>query len=430
MDYNESVEYLNNLKKSGINLGLSRVEKLCAELGNPQEELRIIHVAGTNGKGSTTAFLSSILAAQGFKVAVFTSPYLLTYREMFRINEALIDECRFAEIVGKVKKTVDKINNYEQHPTEFEFLTAAAFQYFKEEKVNFAIIETGVGGRSDSTNILKPLLSIITSISYDHMGLLGNTLSSIAYEKAGIIKDKVPVVVYPQQESVISVIKEECNLRKSGIIEVPENCVQFIGTINENLLEQKFNLLYESESYEIVTGLLGRHQMLNSALAVYAANELIKLGFKIEKENITSGIRNARWPGRMELLKREPFIIIDGAHNLDGIKSLKISIKDYVKYRKLYLILGILEDKQVEEIVPLIVHGAELVCCITPHSSRAKKAEDLKNIVEKYNNKSMYFEDYKEALHETMKLCGKEDLILICGSLYMIGYMRKIVMEE
>ncbi len=431
VDFGESVVYLSNLKKSGINLGLARIEKLCEKLGNPQDSLKVVHIAGTNGKGSTAAFLSSILIAQGYKVGVFTSPYLLSYREMFRINGIEISECRFGKIIEEVLLALNKnINNNKEHPTEFEFVTAAAFQYFKEENVDFAIIETGVGGRSDSTNIVKPVLSIITSVSYDHIALLGDTLESIAYEKAGIIKETVPVVVYPQEDRVIKVITDECNLKKSSLIEVPRNCTEFVGMVNDNTIEQKFNILYNDDNYEIITSLLGRHQMLNCAAAVYAANELIRSGFKIEKGNMITGIRSARWPGRMEVLNKEPVIIIDGAHNMNGILSLKASIKEYLKYEKLYLILGILADKQVEDIVSLIVDGAEMVCCVTPHSERAKKAEDLESIVKKYNKKCSSFNDYRQAFHEAVKFCSKNDMILICGSLYMIGYMRKIVIDE
>lgn len=436
MNYKEVMDYINNVQRLGSNLGLERTEKLLELLGNPHKKLKCIHIAGTNGKGSTTAIITQILIEAGYKVGMYTSPYIEDFEERIQINRKNIPKDDLVKIINKVSVAVNEVIKLGySHPTQFEIITCGMFLYFYNQNVDYAVIEVGLGGRLDSTNVITPLLSIITSISYDHMEILGNTLSEIAYEKAGIIKDNVPVVLYPQKIEAQKVIEQIAINKNSKIIKVNKNCVNYIEThsINDNgqkLLLQKIKITTSNNSYSLEFALLGKHQLLNCATAVYAAEELIKLGIKINKTHIVNGIKNVKWPARMEIIKSYPWIVLDGAHNIDGITKLTQSIPFYFKYNKLILILGILKDKKVDDMVKEIVPMAQKVITVTPNSNRAETCTELKKIVKKYNSNCEAILDYKEAFNKAFSCCNKDDLLLICGSLYMVGDMRKIIKER
>lgn len=428
MNYKQAREYIQSKAKFGSNLGLERTEKLLEVLGNPHKKLKCIHIAGTNGKGSTTAMISTILKESGYKVGMYTSPYIEEFEERMQINGQNISKEDLSNIITKVSSVVDKVEDLGYgNPTEFEIITVAMFYYFYEEQVDFAVIEVGLGGRLDSTNVIDPILSIITSISYDHMQVLGETLQEIAYEKAGIIK-KAPVIMYPQKKESEEIIQKICKERNCELIKVEDDLINMeIGAIEKNSGQQSFKIKTKKDIYDICLSLLGEHQIMNCTTAILALEKLIDLGANIKKESILSALNKVKWPARLEIVNNKPLTVIDGAHNIEGIENLKNNIDKYFRYNKLILILGILKDKQVENMIKTIVPLADKVITVTPHNDRAESSQELMHIVDKYNKNCEYLEDYKECYNKAKFYCKEEDMILICGSLYMVGDMRKLI---
>lgn len=428
MNYEETMKYIKSKEKLGWDFGLERTFKILEILGNPQKSLKCIHVAGTNGKGSVCAMLNQILIEAGYRVGMYTSPYLQEFEERIQINNNNISEDDLSLYISRVKAAADKISASEnQHPTEFEIETCAMYLYFYEQKIDYAVIEVGLGGRSDSTNVIIPVLSIIASISFDHMNILGNTLSKIAYEKGGIIKENVPVVLYPQEEESLSTLKGICEKLNSEMILVPEDSVYLSDNNEKNNVYQNIVVNTCENHYEIRLSLLGSHQLLNCATVIYAAEKLVDIGLVISKENIIDALNKVSWPGRLEVLNKSPLIVLDGAHNIDGIKRLKESVLNYFKYDKMILILGILADKQVEEMTSIIAKMAVKVIAVAPHNIRAEEPEMLQSIIKKYNKNCVSFKNYEDAYKYALKSCSDNDLLLISGSLYMIGDMRKSI---
>jgi dihydrofolate synthase/folylpolyglutamate synthase len=444
MNYDEAMAYIKNTAKFGSKLGLDRTEKILEFLGNPHKKIKCIHIAGTNGKGSTTTMMANILVEAGYKVGSYTSPFIEEFEERIQINNKNISKEDLSHIVTEVSKAVEKVVELGySNPTEFEIITCAGFLYFYQSKIDFAMIEVGIGGRLDSTNVIIPILSIITSISLDHTLILGDTIDKIAYEKAGIIKEGIPVIMFPQQKQSEEVIETRCREKKCKLIKVPQNSSIYLGkenlqqvaitsmegTINasNNVITQKVSVETSNNNYIIDLALLGKHQLLNCSVAVHAIEELIGLGATISKDNILMGFRNVKWPARMEVMNKKPLVVIDGAHNIDGIEKLTESIDMYFNYNKIILILGILADKQVEEMIKIIVPKVSRVITVTPHSERAELSEELKTQVEKYTNNCEAIEDYKEAYEKALSYCQEEDLLLVSGSLYMVGDMRRII---
>ncbi|WP_125152771.1 bifunctional folylpolyglutamate synthase/dihydrofolate synthase [Clostridium rectalis] len=430
MNYREAIAYIENTAKFGSNLGTKRTDKILELLGNPHKKIKCIHIAGTNGKGSTTAMICRILVEAGFKVGMYTSPYIEEFEERIQINNKNIPKDELAKIVTKVSEAVNEVIKlgYE-HPTEFEIITCAMFLYYYETKVDFAVVEVGLGGRLDSTNVIMPLVSVIASISYDHMNILGETLSEIAKEKAGIIKEGVPVVLYPQSIEVEEVIEKVCKQKNSPLCKLNKNSVKSVDNVYNSPC-QKLIIATPIDNYNIELRLLGTHQLLNCALAVNTIEQLINLGVNISKEHILKGLKDVTWPGRLEIMGYNPMVVLDGAHNIDGIYNLRKSIEKYFKYNKITLILGILKDKQVEDMIKTITPMAHKVIAVTPKSYRGKNCETLATIIKKYNKNCEALCSYEKAYERAIDTCDDNDLIVICGSLYMIGDMRRIVKEN
>jgi dihydrofolate synthase/folylpolyglutamate synthase len=444
MNYSQAMAYIKNTAKFGSKLGLERTEKILELLGDPHKKLKCIHIAGTNGKGSTTAMVTRILVEAGYKVGSYTSPFIEEFEERMQINNKNIPKNDLSDIVTTVSKAVDTVVELGySNPTEFEIITCVGFLYFYKNNVDFVVLEVGIGGRLDSTNVITPILSVITSISLDHTQILGDTLNKIAYEKAGIIKEGIPVIMFPQQKQSEEVIEKICIERNCKLIKVQKNSPSYLGkenlkqvaitsmsgTIanNNNAITQKIKVKTLRNDYIIELSLLGKHQLLNCAVVVHVIEELIGQGFKINKENILMGLRSVKWPARLEIMNTRPLVVIDGAHNVDGIKNLTESIDMYFKYNKIILILGILADKQVEDMIKTIVPKASRVITVTPHSERAELSEELKVQVEKYTANCEAIEDYEEAYKKALSYCTEDDLLLVAGSLYMAGDMRKII---
>lgn len=434
MSYEEARSYIDDTEKFGNNYGLSRTEKILELLGNPHKKIKCIHVAGTNGKGSTTAMINEMLFKAGYKVGMYTSPYLEEFEERMQINKENISKDNLRKIISKLAKVVNEVIKlgYE-HPTEFEIITCAMYLYFYLEKVDYAVIEVGLGGRLDSTNVITPLISVITSISYDHMDILGSTLTEIATEKAGIIKKGIPVVCYPQNEEALEVIKNKCKKEGSELVLIKEDSAKLIEVIEkENSLTQALEISTKKDTYFIELSLLGQHQILNASLAVSVIEELCSIeNIEIESNTIIKSLKDVKWPARLEVVKYDKGkVIIDGAHNIDGIMKLKESITTYFKYDKMILILGILADKQVDEMLSVIAPMSKKIITVTPHSKRAELALELKNHVKRYNENCESIEDYKKAYEKALTYASPKDIIVISGSLYMVGDMRKIIKDK
>lgn len=425
----DTLKYLEELRVLGSNYGLERTERLLELLGNPHKSLKLIHIAGTNGKGSTSAILGKILIEHGYKIGYFNSPHLYEIEETIRINEENIKEEEFITLINEIKPFVNQVvKEGFNHPTEFEVLTCIMFLYLYRQKVDFGVIEVGLGGRLDSTNGLTPILSVITSIGLDHMNILGNTIEEIAREKAGIIKRGVPIITCNQKDEAIKAITEKSLKESSNLIIVNPNNYKLLeinknGTINQRVL---VNINGKEEIINL--SLLGEHQIINLSLAMEAIKELDALNYiNLDINKLKIATKSVKWKGRLEILKENPYIVVDGAHNVDGIRYLKNNIEKYFKYNDLYLILGILADKEVEKMLEIIAPMAKEIYTVTSNSIRATSAENLKNEVLKYNKNTLAFEDYEEVANYAIKKAKKEDLVLASGSLYMIGKMREII---
>lgn len=428
MNYQESLSYIEETHKFGVRLGLDNITKLLELLGNPQENLNIIHVAGTNGKGSTCSFITSILKESGYKVGLYTSPFLETFTERIRVNGINIPEEDVARIVTIIKEKIEQmVSEGYSYPTEFEIVTAMAFYYYCEQKVDFVALEVGMGGRYDATNVIKQSeVSVITSISLDHIGILGDTVEKIAYEKGGIIKENGIAIVYDQSDAVKNVIKEICKEKNAKYIEAKFDDIEvkksdiYSQTYDCSVIGQKF------ENLEIK--LIGDHQVNNSILALNVIKFLEeKKNLNITEETIRKGLINTKWPGRIEKIKEEPIFIIDGAHNEDGAKSLAKAIERNFKGKKLTLLIGMLEDKDVDGVIEILIPNFDKVITTTPDNPRAISCDVLKNKISKYVDDVVAKPGIEEAVEYTLNNSTKEDTIISAGSLYMIGTVRTLV---
>ncbi|HSH36545.1 folylpolyglutamate synthase/dihydrofolate synthase family protein [Schnuerera sp.] len=430
MNYVEALNYINDKNKFGSRLGLDVMEKLLELLGNPHLDMKYIHVAGTNGKGSTSAYMAAILKEAGYRVGVFTSPYLERFNERISINGEDISNERLAVITERVKEKIETMvkEGYE-HPTTFEIVTTIAFVYFSEEDVDYTILEVGLGGREDSTNIIEnSYASVITTIDFDHTDVLGDTLGKIAYEKAGIIKENGLVISYPQEKEAFEVIEKIALEKKAKLIRCPMENVEIINLNQEGGI---FNFKYKEYNFKnIKIELLGQHQIYNATLALMTMLILRDKGLiYLTNEQIKEGLEKTKWAGRLEVLKKNPTFLIDGAHNLQGAKTLAESIKNF-RYNKLILGIAILKDKDVDHIVETIVPLADEIVITEVNMPRKMEAEKLEEIIKKHNNNTYIERDIKKAIDKSFDLASEEDLIVFGGSLYLIGDVRKILLKN
>jgi len=442
LSYEESLNFIHGLNRFGTKLGLQNITKLLELLGNPHKNIKVVHVAGTNGKGSTCAMIDSILRCAGLKVGLYVSPYLEVFNERMQINGENISNEDLARLTEKVQEKVFYMReNCLGSPTEFEVVTAIGFLYFKEQAVDLLVLEVGMGGRLDATNVVTPLVSVITPISFDHQQYLGNTLKDISREKCGIIKPGVPVVTAPQEEEAMAVIEETCKSRNCSLTKVTNKAVnggldtasyRFIagGTVG-----MTFDLFTPQNEYPgLKIKLIGRHQLDNAATAVTAVEMLKRAGIDISKQAIYSGLSEASWPGRLEIIKEKPTILIDGAHNIAGIKTLRAALEEYFRDRKKILVVGILEDKDYEEMLRELIPVPDTVICTAPDSPRAlsaaKLAETVSNIFTKTQIKLYTREKIEDAVELASSLATEEDMIVFAGSLYMIGHVRTLLKKN
>lgn len=434
MNYQEALDYLRNLTTFGMNFGLDRIKKLMELLGDPHKELKVVHIGGTNGKGSTASMLSAVLAESGYKVGLFTSPHIHSYRERFRINGEMISHHQVAALIAMIKPLLEKMveEGYE-HPTEFEVNTAMAFQYFYQENVDILVLEVGLGGEIDSTNIIdNPLLSIITNVAMDHMDYLGDTIEEIAKVKSGIIKKNRPIITGSDKPEALEAIEKRSKLCDSHLYILGRDF-----TYQTDALGKKgsiFSVMGLKDSYERINlPLLGEHQGKNLALAVSAAELLQEMGYsKITKTTIFAGLQKVIWNARLEIFRQEPLIIIDVAHNVDGIITLKEAVKSIFPEYKLTLVIGMLADKEREKAVEIIAPLAERIVVTKPLSPRAGNWEQLMVLAEKYCPEVLLEPNIGDALELALRSIHstQEEMIIVTGSFYMVSEARKWLQEN
>jgi dihydrofolate synthase/folylpolyglutamate synthase len=426
MKYQEALEYINEKNKLGSRLGLDSIIKLLELLGNPQNKLKCIHIGGTNGKGSTSSYLSYALESAGYKVGLFTSPHLNKINESIQINHQEISDEIFGRLIGRIKEKADiMVGEGLFHPTTFEIITALCFLYFVEEDIDICILEVGLGGRNDSTNIISsPIASVITTIDYDHIDILGSTLSEIAYEKAGIIKNNSIVVSYPQKKEAIEVIEKVAKEKNADFHICPMDNV-IVKDVNKN--GSKFDFSFEDRYLEDINiSMLGEYQVYNACLALTTLLILRNKGLiEITEKQLREGLMEARLPGRLEVLKNNPTLLIDGAHNVQGITQLKKAISLF-KYNRLILCIGILKDKDISHMVELLAPLADEIIVTEVNSPRRLAAEALAKEIFKYNKNIIIEKDAKKVIEKALEFSEQDDLILFAGSLYLIGEIRSL----
>ena len=426
MDYLQSRDYLNGLSAKGSVLGLSRMSALLELLGNPQNELKFIHISGTNGKGSVLAYLSTILTGAGYRTGRYICPTLFSYRDRIQVDEKVIETDPLAVHVTAIAEAIEKMQaKGEDTPTLFEAETAMAFLYFKEKQCDIAVLETGLGGTQDATNVINtPVLEIITSISMDHTAILGDTLEKIAAEKAGIIKPDTIVVSAAQQPEAEKVITKTCRER---------NCTCQIVSLSDisdiccGYERQSFS--YRSWNNAVIS-LAGSYQIQNAALALEAVSALRKIGFSLSDRQVYDGLLNTRWRGRFTVIQKNPVVIMDGAHNPAAAKELQRSLKLYFQGKKLYYIFGIFQDKDYQKVIELTAPLAEHIITIeTRDNPRAMAAKALAEAVAAVNPSVEAADSIQQAVSNTMALAEQEDAVIIFGSLSFLGEAEKAVMD-
>ena len=404
--------YLFNLEHFGMKLGLETITKLLAALDNPQERIESVHVAGTNGKGSTCAFLYSILREAGYKVGLYTSPHLVCFTERMVVNGKEISEGEMIPLIEKIRAVAER---EKLEVSYFEFVTAMAWLYFSHKKVDIAIIEVGMGGRLDATNVINPLVTVITHIDIDHTTCLGKTVSLIAKEKAGILKQGVPLVTAEKRKKVLTYFQEECTAKNSALFQV-ENLLQST-LVKNDLGGQEFETSGLLNS-RWKTRMLGEYQLENACTALVTAKLLQERGYTIPRQALQAGVAKACWPGRLQVMQQNPLVIIDGSHNLKGMKELKKFLEN-IPQRKV-LVLGIAKDKQIAKMVSLIVPLFERVI-LTQGNFKPAPLQRLTKAVQKYTSQVEESKNVAEALEKAKGYVKKGEMVLVTGSLYVAG---------
>jgi len=420
--YQQTVDYLYALQKHGIKLALSNSIALMELMGDPHRKFRSVHVAGTNGKGSTSSFIAAMLRAAGYRVGLYTSPHLVSFCERTRISNELISEAKVVELAARVR---DASRTAALNPTFFEVATAMAFTYFAEAGVDIAVIEVGMGGRLDSTNVVAPLVSVITNIELEHTEFLGTTLAQIAREKAGIIKPGIPVVTGALQQEVVRVFEQEAAAQKTAVYRLSREFMPVRITANQ---EQAFDYRGIKSSYKKVNlAMLGEHQVDNACLALAAIECLRNAGVAVDETAARQGLLQARWPGRLELVARKPDIYLDGAHNPASAHTLAKTVRDMKPaYQRLVLVIGILGDKDYQGIISALVPLADHVVATKPRYARAMGVGALAAEIGKRYGPVETAETVEDAIALARKAASPGDLVLITGSLYVVGDARAV----
>ncbi len=414
MTYNEALEYIHSINWTFTKPGLERIGELCERLGNPQKELKFVHVAGTNGKGSFCTMLDSILREAGYKTGLFTSPYIKEFGERIRYCGNNISDNELAEITEYIKPIADAMQD---KPTEFELITAIGLEYFRRKKCDIVILEAGMGGRLDSTNIIESsVLSVITGIALDHTAYLGDTVEKIAAEKAGIVKSGGTVLFGGESESAAEVIEKKAHEMGARYKNVDRSTLSIVSS------ELSATVFDYNGREKLELSLLGLYQPKNAATVLDAVDMLRENGYVIPEDAVRSGLKSARWQARFEIISREPLIIFDGAHNPEGIEVAVDSIKHYFGDKKVCVLTGVMRDKDYVYIASKLSEIADSAVVITPDNPRALDASEYARVLLSNGVSAKAYNTVKEALSSGKRLADNSDTALVClGSLYMYG---------
>lgn len=420
MAYQQTKEYFNSLSKFGIKPGLEQIRELLEHMGNPQHALKVIHVAGTNGKGSTTQFLYNILLEADYTVGVFNTPYIFELNEIIKYNGKHISDVALESIVSFVE---DKAKKMEVHPTKFEVMTAVALEFFKRKRLDVVILEAGMGGKLDSTNIVKPMVSVITKIGLDHKAYLGESISEIAEHKAGIIKTETPTIVLNQSKEALKVIRETCDRQKA-----PLKVVQDKYMLLDCSMEQ-IRYRYNGQEYLLSTGAM--YQISNSILALNVIQLLKKhFDFKVSDKAAYLGLQKKCLENRFEVFSTDPYIILDGAHNEAAASVLDASLTAHSDLKKM-AVIGILEDKEYQKILKATLHNFELIIATEPKNPRKLSAERLQQEIHRIapTQKILVKRQLEKIPECIMTYKDDYDMIVIFGSLYLVGVVREAIKD-
>ena len=421
MTVQEVIDYIHSANWMGSVPCLSRTENLLSMMGNPEKKLKFVHIAGTNGKGSTAAMAASILTKAGYKTGLYTSPYISRFHERMQIDGEQISDVDLVEIAEFVKPLADSL---EAHPREFELVCCIAFEYFARKNCDIVVLEVGMGGAFDATNVIEcPEVAVITNIGLDHTEVLGNTVEEIALTKSGIFKENGHAVLYRGEPGVEAVVEKVCreknvSLRKADF--------ESLKGKSHDLFGQVFDC---GERRDLVLPLLGDHQLHNASVVLSVVDTLIDLGWKISEENIREGLRDVSWPGRFDIVSREPLFIIDGGHNPQCIEALVKNIEDYLTGRRVVALTGVLGDKDYGEMYKQVLPLVSRFVCITPPNDRKLEAADLAAYLRRAGAEAEAFGTVEAGVAKAVELAGADGAVLCFGSLYTIGAIRDALME-
>ena len=416
MNITETLDYIHSVCWKGMMPGLERITELLGKLGNPEKDLKFIHIAGTNGKGSTAAMTASILRKAGYCTGLYTSPFIYQFGERMQVNGEMISDEELIEITEQVKPLADAMA---ENPTEFELITAIAFEFFKRKGCDIVVLEVGLGGLLDATNVIgTPEVAVITNIGLDHTDILGNTLEQIAFNKAGIIKENGHAVIYRGAPSVEAVFENACRERNTKLKKANFDGLKLKS---HDLSQQVFDC---GDYKDIHLPLLGDHQLHNAAVVLAVAETLQEIGWNITEENIYDGIRDVSWPGRFDIVRRDPLFIIDGGHNPQCLEALVKNIQDYLAGRRIIGLTGVLADKDYGDMYKPVMPYIEQFVCVTPPNPRRLMATELARHLQNVGAKATACETVPEGVNKALELAGKDGVVLCFGSLYTIGDIR------
>lgn len=415
MDYQQALNKLNATATNTFNLGLERLVALLEKMGNPQDELKFIHVAGTNGKGSIVKMLGNILSASGYRTGLYISPFVLDFKEQFQVDGRMIFPEEFAQCASFVFDLIDF--NDPDRPTQYEIQTAIAFEWYRRCGCDLVCLEVGLGGQDDATNVIKTaILHIISSISLDHQDILGETIYEIATKKAGIIKTG-PTILYPLQDRVaMDVIAKKCESQKSELV-IPD--LNKLDTGNGEGWGNDF--VYEGQSYH--KSLNGQIQIYNCLTVIEAIKKLTELGYPVAIDSVRQGIANTWFPARMEMISFDPTVILDGSHNPAGARALADFLGQF-SHRKITIVMGVLKDKDYETLLEYLAPLADRFLAVAPDNHRALPAVELALVARDYCNKVFSYDDNFEAIGQALNNQKEDEVLVVCGSLYLAGQVR------
>jgi len=413
--FRESLDYLYGLEKFGMIFGLAKVEGILEAIGNPHEAVRAIHIGGTNGKGSTAAMMASILEKEGYRVGLYTSPHLVRFTERIKVNGKEIEEKEVASLTGWMRERIEAARIPPPF-TFFDFTTAMALHYFSQKVVDLAILEVGLGGRLDSTNVITPLLSVVTNVARDHEDVLGKGILRIAREKAGIIKRGRPFITAAVQPQVLRLFSEICREEEAPYYRVGKD-FRYLRAGQESFDYEGLN----RKLWNIQLGLHGFHQILNATTALGAMEVLEDLGYRVSTEAMMEGLKAVEWQGRLEMVCSSPRVVVDGAHNPAGAQVLREALEKGYRYRRLILLAGIMKDKEFKSILHTLSPLADQIILSRPPIDRAAAPTVLLKALGKNGQKAELIEDFSEAIERGLSMTEEEDLFCITGSLYTVG---------